>query len=219
MEHYEHYYKAKTRCSKVDVLSMLSPSWISSLESAFLWIGGWRPSMAFHLLYSKSGLQLEAKFSDMLGGFSTDDLADLSPAQINRKMAKHQEAVADASMVDLSHAVSEMMRSISESGTRRADDLRLKTLQLVVDILTPIQAAHFLIAAAELHLRAHDWGKERDAREELARRFVLVNSDLFGLFALGKGKSSSVSECGKGSICCPAAVPSLMLEPGFCSLL
>ncbi|KAJ6929245.1 protein DOG1-like 4 [Populus alba x Populus x berolinensis] len=43
-----------------------------------------------------------------------------------------------------------------------ADDLRLRTLKGVLEILTPIQAVHFLIAAAELHSRLHDWGKKKD---------------------------------------------------------
>lgn len=45
---------------------------------------------------------------------------------------------------------------------KRADDLRLRTLRNVVDILDPIQAVYFLIAAAELHLRVHDWGVKKD---------------------------------------------------------
>ncbi|KAL8063994.1 hypothetical protein ABFX02_01G062600 [Erythranthe guttata] len=43
-----------------------------------------------------------------------------------------------------------------------ADDLRLKTLKELILILTPIQGAYFLIAAAELHLKIHHWGKNRD---------------------------------------------------------
>lgn len=43
-----------------------------------------------------------------------------------------------------------------------ADDLRLRTLKVVLEILTPIQAVHFLIAAAELHSRLHDWGKKKE---------------------------------------------------------
>ncbi|CAI0440641.1 unnamed protein product [Linum tenue] len=106
---------------------------------------------------------------------------------ITEKMAKVQESVADADMVNLSHAVSEMMRrghvagddvaAISERVERAlvskerkmeemlaaADDLRLMTLTSIVDdILTPIQAVHFLIAVLELRLRVHDWGKRRD---------------------------------------------------------
>ncbi|KAK7358779.1 hypothetical protein VNO77_00718 [Canavalia gladiata] len=205
--HYEHYYKAKSRFAKQDVLVMLSPTWRSSFEEAFLWIGGWRPSMAFHLLYSKSGLQFEARLNELLQGLRTHDLGDLSASQlaefdemqrrtileereITDMMARHQETVADASMVELSHVVSEMIRA-NETGEinenceiedrvestlipkeeglenilQKADELRLKTLQAIVSILTPKQAIHFLIAAAELHLRIHEWGMKKDARK------------------------------------------------------
>ncbi|KAA8547046.1 hypothetical protein F0562_003475 [Nyssa sinensis] len=169
VQHYEHYYQAKSSSAKLDVLAMFTPSWRSTLEDAFLWIGGWRPSMAFHLLYSKSGLQLETQLAELIQGLSTGDLSDLSPSQLiqvdvlqrktireekdtTEKMAKHQETVADPSMVDLTHVVSELVRSgeagqeeggiedqvestiaPKESGLemilQRADDLRLRTLK------------------------------------------------------------------------------------------
>ncbi|ESW31872.1 hypothetical protein PHAVU_002G275400 [Phaseolus vulgaris] len=208
VEHYESYYKTKSRCAKQDVLAMLSPTWTSSLEDAFLWIGGWRPSMAFHLLYSKSGLQFEARLQELVQGLRTHDLGDLSASQISQLdemqkrvileerqitdlMAGHQETVADASMVELSHVASEMIRAnergeVEESKEfedkvestlvqkeeglekilQKADELRLGTLKAIVNVLTPKQAIHFLIAAAELHLRLHEWGKKIDARKE-----------------------------------------------------
>lgn len=214
VEHYEYYYKAKSKWAKQDVLAMLSPSWRSSLEEAFLWIGGWRPSMAFHLLYSKSSLQFESRLNELmiqglrtmesvnLGDLSASQLAELDDMQritireereITDVMAKHQETVADNPMVELSHVVSEILRvdeSESEGNNnnnkeleeriestlepkveglekilQRADDLRLRTLQGIVNVLTPKQAIHFLIAAAELHLRLHEWGKKKDARK------------------------------------------------------
>ncbi|OWM69411.1 hypothetical protein CDL15_Pgr013872 [Punica granatum] len=204
VRHYEHYYQAKSRCAEQDVLSMFSPSWRSSLEDAFLWIGGWRPSMAFHLLYSKSGHQLEAQLAELIRGLSTGDLADLSPDQLSRvdklhqrtiteekkiseKLGKHQETVADSSTVELSHVMSDMLQNRDVPGNRsldnieeqientlvskeeglqkilkKADELRLRTLKDILNILGLTQAVHFLIAAAELHLRFHDWGKKRD---------------------------------------------------------
>lgn len=154
--------------------------------------------MAFHLLYSKSGLQLEQQLANLIRGLSTCDLADLSPSQLTKvdelqrrtireerditeKMAKHQESVADQSMVELSHIVTELTTSggdgvedrvdsalaLKEEGLEeilhKADDLRLRTLKAILDVLTPIQAVHFLIGAAELHLRFHDWGMNKDA--------------------------------------------------------
>ncbi|KAL3513641.1 hypothetical protein ACH5RR_026358 [Cinchona calisaya] len=207
VEHYEEYYKAKSKWAEENILLMLSPPWTSSLENAFLWIGGWRPTMAIHLLYSKSGLQLEAKFSELIQGLLTKhDLGDLSPSQLSRvdelqrktineekeiteKMAKQQEKAADADTVELSHLVSEAMREgganernreaeenqvestlhPKEEGFKkildRADNLRLKTLRSIIEIFSPVQAVHFLIAAAELHLRIHEWGKAKDERQ------------------------------------------------------
>ncbi|KAI4343483.1 hypothetical protein L6164_010824 [Bauhinia variegata] len=114
IKHYESYYMTKSKWTKTNVLRMLSPTWRSSLEEAFLWIGGWRPSMAFHLLYSKSGLQFEASLKELIQGLEEAcDLGSLSAAQlaqmdelhrrtvmeerkITEKMAKHQETVVDA---------------------------------------------------------------------------------------------------------------------------
>ncbi|KAG6660597.1 hypothetical protein CIPAW_03G116100 [Carya illinoinensis] len=196
--HYEKYHQAKARYAKQDAVVMLTPPWTSALENAFMWIGGWRPSMAFQLLYS-----------NFIQGLSIGDLGDLSPRQlvqidnlqertireerkITEKMAKHQETVADQSMVQLSHLVTEFMRNEVEEGRStggggleervgsvlelkkkglerillKADDLRLRTLKAILDVFTPIQAVHFLIAAAELQLRFHDWGK-KDANQHV----------------------------------------------------
>ncbi|KAK9950252.1 hypothetical protein M0R45_005753 [Rubus argutus] len=207
VKHYETYYEVKSRWAEQDVLAMLSPPWTSSLEDAFFWIGGWRPSMAFHLLYAKSGLQLEAQLTELMQGLSTGDLADLSQRQlaqvdqlqmrtieqekhITHKMAKLQDTIADTQMVELSHVVTEMMRNNGheevdhhqdlvestlaskekdlEVMLHRADELRLRTIKKMTHILTPIQATHFLIAAAELHLRLHDWGKKKDVSGQRA---------------------------------------------------
>lgn len=112
--------------------------------------------------------------------------------EITEKMAKHQATAADTSMVELSHMVTELIweREAGGDGSHgggdeeervestlaqkeggleelleRADDLRLRTLKAVIDIFTPNQAVHFLISAAELHQRIHDWGKKRDAMQ------------------------------------------------------
>lgn len=209
VEHYEEYYKAKSKWADKNILQILSPPWTSSVEDALLWIGGWRPTMAVHLLYSKSSLQFESKFNDWVQGILTKhDLGDLTRSQlslidelqkqtineekeITGKMAKQQEKAADMDMVGLSHLVSEAMRE-EEKGTRardheaelsqaesilnpkekgfkeileKADNLRLRTLRSVIEILSATQAVHFLIAAAELHLRLHEWGKAKDERQ------------------------------------------------------
>lgn len=206
IQHYEHYYEVKSHWVKQDALGMLRPSWRSSLEDSYMWLGGWRPTMAFHLLYSKSGLQLEAHLPDFIQGLPTGNLADLSSNQIKKidsshrrtvreekeiteKMAKYQEMIAEPSMVELSHvatkaimegegesrefAMEERLRMTLERKendlkeiVQMADELRLKTLKGIFGIMTKRQTIYFLIAAAELHLRIHEWGMQRDARQQ-----------------------------------------------------
>ncbi|KAL4561321.1 hypothetical protein LXL04_033485 [Taraxacum kok-saghyz] len=215
--HYEEYYKAKSDGAKGDVLSMFSPTWLSNLEDAFLWIAGWRPTIAIHLLYSKSGIQLEARLGDQIPLFNCGDLGDLTSSQIilldelhkktvreervvTEKMAILQESAADTEMVELSNDVSEMIRKKKVDGWREsdrkvesvlerkkdelekvlhmADGLRMATLKSIVEILTPLQAVYFLIAAAELQLRLHDWG-QKTAGCRSATVFYVVSWESF----------------------------------------
>lgn len=46
----------------------------------------------------------------------------------------------------------------------KADDLRLRTIRRVVDLLTPQQAIEFLIAAAQLQFGIRGWGLHHDRR-------------------------------------------------------
>ncbi|XP_021734815.1 protein DOG1-like 1 [Chenopodium quinoa] len=95
--------------------------------------------------------------------------------ELTEVMAAVQETVADTSMVRLSGVVgsSESDDECIESTLvtkedklkeifEKADDLRMKTISNVVGILNPIQAVHFLIAAAGLQLRLHEWGNKKD---------------------------------------------------------
>ncbi|KAL2902475.1 Protein DOG1-like 1 [Bienertia sinuspersici] len=199
MRHYEDYYRVKSSSIERDVIYMMNAPWLTHLENTFLWIGGWRVTITFHLLYSVVGLQFEAQLTDFLQGSigTTRDLgSDLTSTQLIRidelqketvrqerelseTLASLQETIADSSLVQLSHlatqlswegcdrydSINEQVKlnfRVKENKLKqvffKADDLRLTTLKTVVDILSPIQAAHFLIAAAELHLRLNEWG-------------------------------------------------------------
>ncbi|KAM0953694.1 putative transcription factor TGA like domain-containing protein [Dioscorea sansibarensis] len=197
VEHYEYYYKAKAQSAKRDVVAMFSPKWTSSTENLFLWVGGWRPSAAFHLLYSKSGIQFESKMDEVISGMETRDLAGLSLEQLKKvdelqrrvikkereiteEEAAAQERVANRKMVETADAMTEkvareveMVERMEEEMKRRrgdmervlekADRLRMETMKEIVEMLKPMQAVHFLIAAVELLLRVHEFGMAKDA--------------------------------------------------------
>ncbi|KAJ3700620.1 hypothetical protein LUZ61_004325 [Rhynchospora tenuis] len=186
VSHYEDYYQAKAAYAQHDITMMFSPTWTSSTEDLFMWAGGWRPTAAFHLLYSKSSLQLEARLEEILQGMRTANLGNLSAVQlqavdglhrstikteraITEKWAAVQEEVAAKGMVEIAAADGEGMEGEMEGKRERAlsvlqqaDKLRIDTIKGIVGILDCFQAVHFLIAAAELHLAVHKYGRERD---------------------------------------------------------
>ncbi|KAG0536464.1 hypothetical protein BDA96_03G065900 [Sorghum bicolor] len=197
MGHYAQYYSTKAAAAAGDVSMMFTPSWTSTTENLYLWCGGWRPTAAIQLLYTKSGMQLEHRLPVFLdgGGLNKDDLSDLSVAQlraadqlqhrtisrereIEEVAATAQEALTSKTMVELAGgggggggggmdagAMDREMQTKAE-GMRQvlemADGLRLETMREVVALLRPAQAVHFLLAAAELHLAVHDFGRRKD---------------------------------------------------------
>ncbi|XP_058095546.1 protein DOG1-like 3 [Magnolia sinica] len=191
VQHYQDYCEQRTRLAAEDPPSFFSPTWCTSLENSFLWIAGCRPSLSIRLVYSLSGSQLELQLSEYLKGVRRGNLAELSPHQmesinklhcntireedkLSRRMASLQEDMGDLPLVRIA---SERGRGGSEDESDRAiqdylaalanlleeaDKLRLRTLKELVDILTPSQAAEYLIAAKQLRLSVHEWGKRRD---------------------------------------------------------
>ncbi|MCO5609016.1 hypothetical protein L7F22_063236 [Adiantum nelumboides] len=83
-EHYETYYKAKEMASHQDILQTVTPDWRSPLEKAFLWLGGWRPSLAFQLVYALAGQQIEAELAEFLNGVDTPTFASLTSSQLSQ---------------------------------------------------------------------------------------------------------------------------------------
>lgn len=81
MSHYTEYYRVKALAAQRDALSVIAAPWDTCLERSLHWIAGWRPTTAFHIIYTESSIQFESHIADILRGLSTGDLRDLSPAQ------------------------------------------------------------------------------------------------------------------------------------------
>ncbi|XP_002524536.3 protein DOG1-like 4 [Ricinus communis] len=178
MDHYAEYYRVKSEAVERDVLAVFTAHWASSLERSLHWIAGWRPTTLFHLVYTESSILFEPRIVDILRGISTGDLGDISPSQFRRvselqcETVREENAITDelsewqegaSDLVGSSSCINldEKIRRLS-SIVHKADDLRLKTLRMVVELLTPQQAADFLIATAELQYGIHCWGRNQD---------------------------------------------------------
>jgi hypothetical protein len=84
MSQYAEYYRVKGLAAERDPLSILAAPWATSLECSLHWIAGWRPTTAFHLVYTESSIRFESHIAEILRGMSTGDLGDLSPSQFRR---------------------------------------------------------------------------------------------------------------------------------------
>ncbi|XP_058773607.1 protein DOG1-like 4 [Vicia villosa] len=176
MSHHENYFKAKSKAAEKDPLHVLASPWASTLERSLHWIAGWRPTTAFHLIYTESSLLFESHIIDILHGLRTGDLGDLSPTQFRRvsdlqcDTVKEENAITEE-LSEWQDSASDMMGSEAEvndkiqrlvSIIKKADELRLRTLRNVVEFLSPQQAIEFLIASAELLVGIRGWGLNHD---------------------------------------------------------
>lgn len=122
LNHYENYYQMKAEAAKANALAMFSPTWTSPLENAFLWLGGWRPSMIFQMAYAEVGQQLELELAGLLKGINSSTLAALSSRQLyqinelqcktleeeeglSQRMAVLQQTMVDRPLLSLAQAV------------------------------------------------------------------------------------------------------------------
>jgi hypothetical protein len=98
---------------------------------------------------------------ELAGGGGRDAGAMDREMQAKAEGMRRVLEMADARAMDREmQAKAEGMRRVLEM----ADALRLETMREVVALLRPAQAVHFLLAAAELHLAVHDFGRRKDDR-------------------------------------------------------
>ncbi|KAL3508775.1 hypothetical protein ACH5RR_028176 [Cinchona calisaya] len=177
MAHYAEYYRVKSIAAKQDILSVFAAPWATTLERSLHWIAGWRPTTAFHLIYTEASIRFESQIIDILRGFRNGDLGDLSPAQFRRVSELQCETVREenditdelsgwqdgaSDFLGMSSDNADVKMEVLERVVEKADHLRLNTVEKLVELLTPRQAAEFLIAAAHLQFGVREWGVAYD---------------------------------------------------------
>lgn len=161
-----------------NLLASISGQNSSLLEAAFMWLGGWRPTSAITLAYSKMGLSVGK--SDGLADLITQscmlskaqlaamealqEQTRIAETEISGALASLQMLVADQNMAEaigignpsnprsICDAQRLMENKLASLHTlyMQATRLRLQTLQELQNLLTPMQAAQCVVAAFEL---------------------------------------------------------------------
>ncbi|ESQ55522.1 hypothetical protein EUTSA_v10025925mg [Eutrema salsugineum] len=117
--------------------------------------------------------------------------------KISKKAASLQEDAADmpiavtayaTDLVEAGVAVEDALDKHEECMAVlmvEADKLRFETLRKIVEVVTPVQAAEFLLAKKRLYVSLHEWGRVREER-----RFGCVRADDAAAARGGAGKSN-----------------------------
>nr|GMD04470.1 protein DOG1-like 4 [Ipomoea batatas] len=91
--HYKNYYTAKWAAAREDVLAFFAPVWLTSLESVYVWVTGWKPSTAFRLVPRAGMSEEQAKKVEILKA-----KIKAEEEKVEREMERQQVAVADRRM-------------------------------------------------------------------------------------------------------------------------
>ncbi|KAK7339898.1 hypothetical protein VNO77_20584 [Canavalia gladiata] len=175
--HYGQYYEEKSRIAHHNILLVFSPPWFTSLERTFLWVGGFKPGVAFQVVNTA----LEDLSEEQRQRLSQlNNKAKGKERALNDELAKLHESVAAPPLVDLARSHGRMcfnrsfmaeedaapstFKETLESLVANADALRTNTALKIVQILRPSQVVTFLVAVAELQLRIRSWGLDKDAQ-------------------------------------------------------
>ncbi|PIN08778.1 hypothetical protein CDL12_18633 [Handroanthus impetiginosus] len=177
--HYKEYYTFKWAAAREDVLAFYTPVWLSPFEIGYLWVTGWKPSMAFRLVEAASMTDEQVRKIAALRV-----KIKMEEERVEREMERQQVAVADRKMVELATlerrakrsggttavtqvnglveaAVKGMLGGL-EKVMKMADCVRLKTLKELLDILSPMQRVGFLASKSTLQIQMREWGKMRE---------------------------------------------------------
>ncbi|KAJ3691950.1 hypothetical protein LUZ60_012300 [Juncus effusus] len=182
VKHYDMFYRARfDMCRSDPVFGFITP-WATSIERCVVfWLGGWRPNIIVHLLYSESSHHFERQLQDVLHGAGSGDIGDLSPIQLTTIDSLQRRTIQEEDAIDekINQLHGEMVNRFNESKfgisdvTSRikemiswADDLRVRTLHSAIGILRPIQALDLLIAVADFEIGLRKYGQKQDGLDD-----------------------------------------------------
>ncbi|KAI3994980.1 hypothetical protein MKX01_019794 [Papaver californicum] len=83
IKHFQEYTNRRALFAIDQASSFFAPTWCTSIENSYLWLGGCRPSVLIQLVYSLCGSQLESQLSEYLQGVTRGNIGELSADQLS----------------------------------------------------------------------------------------------------------------------------------------
>ncbi|KAI3947244.1 hypothetical protein MKX01_019897 [Papaver californicum] len=144
LTHYQQYYSVKAAAAHEDVYIMFAPPWFSSYELTYLWLTGFKPSVAFKIL-DKSVTQDELPDEQLEALYRSRVETKAAETELNNEMSRVQESWAYVATISKS--------SIEKSFWRTK----------IVETLSPVQGVTFLATATQLQVKIRTLGWQRKA--------------------------------------------------------
>lgn len=179
LSHYAEYFEEKGRIIWHDVTVVFSPPWLTSFEKTFLWVGGFKPSLAFsqvevsvsdltseqeerlRVLKAENAWE-ERKLTDALAEVQerTGSLPFISLIKQHGRLI-NGEVCECAEAMQLQALLMSMARVVQS-----ADNLRRNTTIKVVELLSVNQSLKFLIAVAKYQIGVRASGLQYDVQRQ-----------------------------------------------------
>ncbi|KAJ3676092.1 hypothetical protein LUZ60_003504 [Juncus effusus] len=159
VSHFESYYQRKSNFADQNVLQAFYPQYLTPLERTFLWIGGFRPSLAFKFIpadqsdcatHLKREVLVEERALSVQMASLQEGLA--SPEVLNAM--KEDRLDGNTSVERVARQVGIALRALLAS----ADRLRLRALRAIIEALTPVHSTQFLANLVKFHLEIRRLG-------------------------------------------------------------
>ncbi|KAJ4733006.1 transcription factor-like protein [Rhynchospora pubera] len=169
--HIEAFYLHKSRLAEQDVVQAFYPRYLTPFERTFLWLGGFKPSLAFKFIPP------EPASSDTIVHLRRSILAE--ERDMSKQMAALQESLAARELLEAirifdhrRNGDNSMERAATEVGDglrellASADRLRLCTLRAIMEalVIKPADVAIFVANAMKFHLNVRRFGLQCDNR-------------------------------------------------------
>ncbi|KHN30362.1 TGACG-sequence-specific DNA-binding protein TGA-2.1 [Glycine soja] len=165
MTQFDDIFRLKGIAAKADVFHILSGMWKTPAERCFMWIGGFRPSELFKLLLS----QLEPLAEQQLMGiYNLQQSSQQTEDALSQGMDALQQSLSETlangspsssgSSGNVANYMGQMAMAMGKLGTlegflHQADNLRQRTLEVMLQILTTRQSARALLAISDYFSR------------------------------------------------------------------
>ncbi|KAF5810865.1 putative transcription factor TGA like domain-containing protein [Helianthus annuus] len=175
--HHKNYYRVKWAAAHEDVCAFFAPVWLTPLETAYLWVTGWKPSAVFRFVDTlrRTGRGLVDLTEDQVKKIEGLRVKiKMEEEKVEREMERQQVGLADRRMVELVKlrrggggggdggdevAVVAVLSGL-ERMMKMGDCVRLKTLKGLLDMMNPKQCVELLAAQSMFHVQLRKLDKK-----------------------------------------------------------